>query len=247
MERAEYNRMAAVEDSMWWYRALHDGLIDRLGWLSLTVGACVLDAGCGTGGLLRRIGQTMPGLERIGVEYDAQAAGIAAAKSGAAVLGGTVNAMPFPAGKFDAIVSADVLCHRRVDEAAALAEFHRCLQPGGSLLLNLPAYAFMKSIHDRRVDNSHRYTATGARRLVEKAGFRVVGSGYWNSLLFPPMLLHRLTTGRISAESDLRVFPAWLDRLFYAIFRVERRMASVGLRLPFGGSVWIWAVKLERN
>jgi SAM-dependent methyltransferase len=243
MEREEYNRMAAVEDTLWWYRAMHDGLVDRLESLSLPAGACVLDAGCGTGGLLRRIGQTMPGLARIGLEYDAQAAGIAAAWSGAMMLSGTVNDMPFPAGKFDVVVSADVLCHRRVDEVAALAEVHRCLRPGGSLLLNLPAYAFMKSIHDRRVHNSRRYTVKGARRLVGKAGFRVVGSGYWNTLLFAPMLLHRLTTGRISAESDVRIFPPWLDWLCYGISRVERRMANTGLRLPFGGSVWICAVK----
>jgi hypothetical protein len=142
--------------------------------------------------------------------------------------------------------SRHVLRHRRVDEAAAVSRISSVLA-GGSLLLNLPAYAFMKSIHDRRVHNSRPYTATGAHGLVNEAGFHVVGSGYWNSLLFPPMRLHRLTTGRISAESDVRVFPPWLDRLCYAISRVKRRMANVGLRLPFGGSVWISAVKRERN
>jgi SAM-dependent methyltransferase len=103
MERAEYKRMAAVEDTMWWYRALHARLIDRLDQLSLAVGARVLDAGCGTGGLLRRIGQTMPELERIGLEYDLKAAKIATAKATAPVLSGTVNAMPFRAGAFDVI------------------------------------------------------------------------------------------------------------------------------------------------
>lgn len=228
---------------MWWYRALHAGLIDRLGWLSLPIGAHVLDAGCGTGGLLRRIGQMMPGLELIGLEYDAQAAGIAAAKSAALVLNGTVNALSFPTGNFDAIVSADVLCHSQVNEATALTEFHRCLKSGGSLLLNLPAYEWMKSSHDRHVHTRRRYTATGARRMIEAAGFHVAGIGYWNSLLFPIMLLHRMTIGRAREESDVQAFPLWQDRLFYAITAIERSMARIGFRLPFGGSVWVWAVK----
>jgi Methyltransferase domain len=247
MERAEYKRMAALEDHMWWYRALHAGIIDRLTQRSLPTGACVLDAGCGTGGLLRRIGQTMPGLDRIGLEYDSEAATIAAIKAATTVLGGTVNAMPFQACRFDAILSADVLCHERVDPIAALAEFHRCLKPGGNLLINLPAYDWMQSLHDRRVHNARRYTGRGARRLVERARFHVVGCGYWNSLLFPLMLLHRLTTIRFATVSDVQTFPPWSDTLFYAISTIERRAMNIGLALPFGGSVWISAVKPEQS
>lgn len=235
--------MAVLEDTMWWYRALHAGLIERLGRLSLPNGARVLDAGCGTGGLLRRIGQTMPEINRIGLEYDHRAACIAVAKSTAPVLNGSANALPFPTGNFDAIVSADVLYHVQVDEAAALAEFYRCLKSGGGLLLNLPAYNWMKSSHDKYIHTRRRYTARGASQMVETAGFRIAGFGYWNSFLFPLMLMYRMTIGRTRAESDLRAYPHWQDRLFYAITAVERSMARIGFRLPFGGSVWIWAVK----
>ena len=128
----------------------------------LAIEACLLDAGCGPGGLLQQIGERLPWLERIGLEYDFQAAEIAAAKSGAIVLSGTINAMPFPNAKFDVIVSADVLCHQQADEEAALAKLpDRRLKTGGSLFLNLPAYAFMKSMHDQRVHNLRRYTRNG--------------------------------------------------------------------------------------
>jgi SAM-dependent methyltransferase len=235
--------MAALEDTMWWYRALHDGLVERLGRLQLQPGARVLDAGCGTGGLLGRLDRAAPTLEYVGLEYDAAAVDIAGSKSGATVYCGTVNALPFPAEHFDAVLSADVLCHANVDEAAALAEFLRCLKRGGSLLLNLPAYDWMKSTHDAKVHNVRRYTAAGAKRLTEATGFRVVGLGYWNSLLFPVMLLHRLIRRQTRTESDVQAFPAWQNRLFYATAAFERRLARRGLRLPFGGSVWVWAVK----
>jgi len=243
MERAEYHRMAALEDTMWWYRALHAGLIARLDRPPLPAAATVLDAGCGTGGLLARLAAARPDLALAGLEYDAEAAGVARAKTGLPVTTGSVNALPYPAASFAGIVSADVLCHAGVDMAAALSEFHRCLRPGGRLLLNLPAYQWMASAHDSHVHNVRRYTAGAAHRMVAAAGFAAVTAGYWNSLLFPLMLVHRLLPGRAQGGSDVRPFPGWQDRLFFSVTAVERRLFGQGRGLPFGGSVWVWASK----
>ena len=246
MERVEYHRMAVLEATMWWYRALHAHLLGRL---ALPPGACLLDAGCGTGGLLARLAALRPDLDLQGLEYDAEAAALARAKLPPGrdpdkLQVGSVNTMPYGSGQFDAIVSADVLCHAAVDEAAALTEFHRCLRPGGILLLNLPAYQWMASAHDVHVHNKRRYTFGLARNRVAAAGFMAITGGYWNSLLFPLMLLHRLTVGKSGGEgSDVKPFPAWQDRLFYTVTAVERQLADIGLRLPFGGSVWIKAKK----
>lgn len=245
MERVEYHRMAVLEATMWWYRALHAGLIGRL---DLPSGARLLDAGCGTGGLLARLSAMRPDLQLTGLEYDPEAASLASEKTpGLTVQVGSVNAMPYADASFDAVVSADVLCHAGVDQAAALGELYRVLKPGGRLLLNLPAYQWMASAHDAHVHNVRRYTAGGARALLRQAGFGTVRSGYWNSLLFPLMLLHRLLSrgsgGGQAKGSDVRPFPAWQDRLFFAVTALERRLARLGLALPFGGSVWVEARK----
>jgi SAM-dependent methyltransferase len=249
MERVEYHRMAVLEATMWWYRALHARLLGRIARLGLPAGARLLDAGCGTGGLLARLAVLRPDLDLQGLEYDVEAAALARAKlpSGrdpGSLRVGSVNVMPYPDGQFDAIVSADVLCHAAVDEKAALTEFLRCLKPGGILLLNLPAYQWMASAHDMHVHNKRRYTLGQARARLAAAGFTAVSGGYWNSLLFPLMLLHRLTADKDEGEgSDVKPFPAWQDRLFHAVTVIEQRLADVGLRLPFGGSVWIEAKK----
>jgi SAM-dependent methyltransferase len=245
MERAEYHRMAMLETTMWWYRALHMGLMDRLSDAGLAPGARLLDAGCGTGGFLAGLASRRPDLRLDGLEYDAEAAGLARDKigPGLAVAVGSVNALPYADASFDAVVSADVLCHAGVDQAVALAEFRRCLRPGGLLMLNLPAYQWMASAHDVHVHNARRYTAGQAWALTAAAGFAEVRAGYWNSLLFPLMLLHRLSAGEQQDGSDVRPFPAWQDRLFFTVTAVERRLARIGLRLPFGGSVWVQARK----
>jgi SAM-dependent methyltransferase len=243
MERSEYLRMAAVEGTMWWFRALHARLSGWIADAGLAPGQAVLDAGCGTGGLLSRLVAARPDLALAGLEYDAEAAAIARSKTGLPITTGSVHAMPFADASFAAIVSADVLCHAGVEPDLALAEFRRCLRPGGLLILNLPAYQWMASAHDVHVRNVRRFTAGSARRMVQAAGFAPVSAGYWNSLLFPLMLLHRLVAGRGRAGSDVQSFPPWQDRLFFTATAVEGRLARAGLALPFGGSVWIQARK----
>ena len=58
MERVEYERMHEVEDRMWWYRGLRT-LVAELLTRALSRAAAagpVLDAGCGTGGMLLKLG-----------------------------------------------------------------------------------------------------------------------------------------------------------------------------------------------
>ena len=70
MDAAEYALMDLVEEEMWWYRALHSRLLAALA----PVSGRVLDAGCGTGGFLRKLAAARPDLELVGLEWDGAAA-----------------------------------------------------------------------------------------------------------------------------------------------------------------------------
>lgn len=244
MERAEYELMHAVEDRMWWYRGLRRLFLDQLtrALSNVRPPGAVLDAGCGTGGMLKVMGPEVAGRPTVGLEYDPVAAGMAATKAGRPVVSGSVNEMPLRDGVLAAYVSLDVLCHANVDPARALKEAHRCLGPGAIALFNLPAYSWMLSAHDRRVHNARRFTRGEARALVAAAGFRILRASYWNTLLFPLMLLHRLVE-RGDAESDVRDYPRWLDTIFSTALALERAVIGAGLTLPFGGSLMIVAVR----
>ena len=107
MERAEYERMHAVEDRMWWYRglrALAAQLLARALAGSPAAGP-VLDAGCGTGGMLLKLGPTVAGRATLGLEYDVLAAALAASKAGRPVAAGSVNEMPLSDGDFQQLVA----------------------------------------------------------------------------------------------------------------------------------------------
>ena len=244
MDRTEFQRMHAVEDRMWWYRGLRALAAAELGRAlgRSTVAGPVLDAGCGTGGMLARLGPSVIGRPTLGLEFDTVAADFAATKSGRPVAAGSVNQMPLRDGALGGYLSLDVLCHGGVEPEHAVREARRCLKPGAVALFNLPAYGWLLSAHDRRVHNVRRFTRGQARALLAGHGFRVVKSSYWNTLLFPLMLLHRLTE-REDAPSDVRDFPRWLDALFAAALAVERAVIGAGLSLPFGGSLLIVATR----
>ncbi len=237
MEPQEYALMDAAEARMWWYRALHVRLADALA----GVRGRVLDAGCGTGGLLASLRASHPGLGLTGVEWSAEAARRAAAKSGAAIACGSVNTLPFADASFDAALAADVLCHAAVDPPSALAELRRVLRPGGMLVVNMPAYAWLLSAHDRQVHNVRRWTVAGTSGALQQAGFAGVRARYWNGLLLPLMVLQRKLLARgDAAASDVAPFSPWLNATLHAITRVERRLP---VPLPAGGSVLAIAIR----
>ncbi len=159
MEPIEYERMDAAEERLWWYRALHAQLLDALGRSPLPAGAAILDAGCGTGGLLKRLAAIAPGRPRVGLDREATAAHRAACKSDASIVIGSVDALPFA----DASFGADMLYHRDVDPSRAASDAYRCLMPEGMIVVNRPAFGWLASYHDRQVHGARRYDPrTGA-------------------------------------------------------------------------------------
>lgn len=246
MNRSEYERLAAAEERMWWFRGLHANLLAA--WRGAAARAAagapvMLDAGCGTGGFLARLAAALPGAMLFGLDCDLGACATARETSGRSICTGSIDALPFADAAFDAVFSADVLCHRGVEERAALAGIRRCLKPGGILVLNLPAYRWLFSAHDVAVDNVRRYARSEVRRLLDAAGFVRITVDYWNSLLFPLMLARRKLWHGGGPVSDVALLPAPVERLFRVLMSVERGLARSGIRLPFGGSLIAVAVK----
>jgi len=246
MERSEYDKLDRVEDRMWWFAASHRNLLTLAPQrVPLEAGGWpILDAGCGTGGFLAQLAARYPDRALFGLDIEPLACRRAAAKSDRPVCAGSLNALPFPDRAFAVVFSVDVLCHRDVDERGALLQFHRCLAENGWLVINLPAYRWMLSRHDAAVHNIRRYTKRNLSRLLAAAGFRLVYTTYWNSVLFPFLVITRKLLPRSGSEaSDVMLYPRPIDALCRAVTILETAILHAGLRLPFGGSVLAIAAK----
>lgn len=240
MQLEEYTKLDAIEDHHWWFYGLRANLVTALRRRLPHARGSLLDAGCGTGATMQHFRGALPGLECIGMDVDQGACQVALRKSGWPTSAASVNRLPFRDETFDAIISADVLCHSGVDVDAALADFHRSLKPGGVLVLSLPAYQWMMSFHDRAVSSVRRFNRTQMRAWMAHAGYAEIRITYWNTFLFPLMVLHR-KLGNQEASSDVRPVAAPLDAIFRFVMWIENRLLRWGIMLPFGGSVLVTA------
>ena len=235
MQPDEYRKMAGVEDAMWYYRALHRHVTRSLA-RSLGPTAAVLDAGCGTGGLLRRLHGAQPAWKLTGLDFSPLACELARERTGAEVVQGSIAALPFAEARFDAVVSCDVVC-QVADPALGVREFHRVLKPGGIVGLTMPAYQWMYSYHDRAVGNLRRYTRGEVAALLRATGFTVIADTYWNTLPFPLAVLRRKIFPPSAPASDVGLYPAPVEALLNGLMALEHGWLGLGAPLPFGNSV----------
>jgi SAM-dependent methyltransferase len=237
MEDREYLLIDRVEDTMWWFHAQRALMTETLRRHMADGHGPILDAGCGTGGMTRYLRAAFPRAATFGIDINPAAASRAREKSGSAVATGSVNGLPFREGAFAGMISGDIFYHKAVDPAAAAREAFRCLRPGGVFVITVPAYAWLSSAHDERVHAARRYTRCSLAAVLKDAGFQVPYMTYWNTLLFPLMVLRRKVFVPANQESDLKDFPPLLDRIFRGVMAVELALLRTGLPLPFGGSV----------
>jgi SAM-dependent methyltransferase len=242
MQPDEYRKMAEVEDQMWYYRALHRHVLRNLDAVLPRAPARVLDAGCGTGGLLRRLRAGRPGWQLTGLDFSLAACQLARERVAAPIVAGSITALPFAGAVFDAIVSCDVVCQVE-DPARAAAELYRCLKPGGVVVLTMPAYQWMYSYHDRETGNRRRYARREVASLLRAAGFVIRASTYWNMLPFPLVVLRRKIFPPAAPTSDVRLYPAPLEATFNGLMALELAWLGWGGFLPFGSSVLTVAQK----
>jgi ubiquinone/menaquinone biosynthesis C-methylase UbiE len=238
MEADEYTRLAQQENVLWWFDLLHANLFASIEALDLSApGQKCADFGCGTGGFLGKLRTRNPSWSVIGLDKSASALGFARRKYGPFFVGGDVERPPFKADLFDIVFAIDVLYHRSVEPARMLEAIFRVLKPGGVVILNNPAYEWLRSYHDVFVHTARRYTRRSIVTDLNRAGFTVVRSSYWNTMLFPLMVLRRKVLPRSLSRSDVEEVQPWLNRLLSTVSLPEPALMRYGVNLPFGGSV----------
>ncbi len=240
----EYLRLAEVEDRHWYFRSLHAHARRELqARLRGDTAASVLDAGCGTGGFIRRVAPALPRWTWSGVDFMPLACRLAQSRLPNAVIReGSITALPFADASFDAVTALDVVSQVQFPQETrlAFAEFGRVLRPGGVLVLNVAAYPWLWSYHDEACQTRHRFASRELVDLAESAGLNVELLTHWNALTFPLIVARRKVFLRAEG-SDVRLLPSAIDRVLGAVMKVEHTWLSGGGRWAWGSSLLLVA------
>ena len=241
MEKIIYHKMSAVEDNHWWFRGRRALVGQILSGLHLPNGAAIFEVGCGTGG-------NFPMLAKYGrlyaMELDEAARAFASQRGLAQVLPGRLpDEIPMPGWLFDLIFMTDVLEHVEEDELS-LRNLYACLNPGGFILVTVPAFQVLWSRHDELHHHWRRYTRERLCRIFVKAGYAILFASYFNTILFPLVAMARLGERLIPSRAidDLNVPSARLNELLFRVFSSERHLIR-NRPLPIGISILLLAQK----
>jgi SAM-dependent methyltransferase len=244
MEKSEYQRMYTLEPSFWWYRVLHELVDDTIGKIRKSTPLKMLDAGCGTGKMMEILGKYG---EITGIDFSEDAIGFCRKRGLQHLETGDLNQHVFEKDKYDAIVCLDVLYHAAIqDDTAVLEKFLGALKTGGTLVINLAAFEYLKRSHDVVVHAKKRYRRKSFVDDLKKTGFTVQYAGYRMPHLYFIILLAKLFSNdskKEESESDLKALSGFMNSLLYHAGRVENRLIKLGFRFPIGSSLFVVANK----
>jgi ubiquinone/menaquinone biosynthesis C-methylase UbiE len=160
------------------YRPVHDAVLARL---TEAQPEMVLDLGCGTGQLVRRLTEEFPDAEVVGLDYSAGMLAEASHRVGtcANLVRADAQYLPFRSASVDVVVCTESF-HWYRDQQRALAALAAVLRPGGQLVI-----ASISAITDIGESAVRRWSSAGGqpvraltpgrlRDLLNGAGFEVV-------------------------------------------------------------------------
>jgi SAM-dependent methyltransferase len=236
MEPKEYEIMYLAEESHWWYQgmaAITKKVLET--YLPVNANLRILDAGCGTGAGIRFFSQygTV-----VGLDISPYAMQFCLKRGLKDVARGSVTGLPFPDESFDFMSSFDIICCEGIDDMLALQEASRVLRVGGKIMIRVPAFDLLRGIHDVKVCIKHRYSHSELAWKLLISGFEVDFINYANTILFPLVVLKRLTEKWLPAQhdSDIALEMGALSNLFRCCLLLESRVIMKRL-FPFGLSL----------
>jgi len=236
-----YDRLCRLEEGHFWFQARNRIILRMLRThLGNQVRPRLLELGCGTGFVLQQLAAEnqyqLTGLE-------SHIAGLRYARDrlpSVEFIQADARDLPYYA-EFDAIGAFDVVEHIAEDDAV-LASIHRALKPGGIALVTVPQHKWLWSGTDEQAMHKRRYTRRELSAKLLAADLEILRCTSFVTVLLPVMYASRLTKrNRQKAIPENDSYELEISRVTNRIcsgaMRIDEALISLGISLPFGGSL----------
>ena len=155
MREQHYFEIHNAELRHWWFCARRQIVASLIAKFASTRRPLrIADIGCGTGAsfaMLARFGWT------VGIDCSQLALAFSRTRGHLQLAAAALPSLPFQANSFDIVCAMDVIEHIE-DDAGAVRELLRICKPEGLIVLTVPAYQWLWSIHDDINEHKRRYT-----------------------------------------------------------------------------------------
>jgi len=249
-EAAFFDTLALLEPGNFWFESRNRLLIEMIHRYFPTMlgSGNFLEIGCGTGFVLSRIHTAFSTVNMVGSEIFDQ--GLRYAKQrlpDATLIQMDARQIPF-VDEFDFIGIFDVLEHIAEDEQV-LSQMFQAVKPGGGIMITVPQHRFLWSAMDEYGHHCRRYMRPELVGKVRAAGFEVMDTTSFVSLLMPLIVISRMRAKAIpetyNPMSEFRLSP-FVNASLSRIMDIERFAIRLGISFPFGGSLFLAAQRPTR-
>lgn len=232
-----YETYAHLEYDHFWFRAR--GRLITWALTKYVPSMCsFLEIGCGTGYILSRVAAEFPTARLLGSEMFSTGLKFASSRLPCAELV-QMDARDIPyIDEFEAIGAFDVIEHIEAD-TVVLQQMYRALKPDGVMLLTVPQHQWMWSQVDEYSCHVRRYDAADLHRKIEEAGFSILRSTSFVSLLLPAMMISRGAKKKQRGDSNETAelaIPKALNVLLGFVMWLEYLLIKMGVNFPAGAS-----------
>lgn len=248
-KESSFKELYKLEEKNFWFRSRNrviESLVKK--YFGSDSNGGFLEIGCGTGFVLKGLEKNI-NLKLFGAEIYLE--GLKYAKMRLPnVEFIQLNAIHLPFdNQFECVGAFDVLEHIQEDELVIQGVF-KSLKKDGYFFVSVPQYMFMWSYLDDVANHKRRYSKKEIIDKLSNSGFKVLFASSYVFSLFPLMMVSRFLKKGEKIDGirnkdtfkELRI-NKYINKLFEYIMYIDEFLIKNGLQLPFGGSLFIVAVK----